>query len=164
MYMNPLLTWSRFALQAGETALGSAQVIAYRTNPTAERGEMLTMGREKGEAAIESMQAMGLPLMRMYQQMAALGFSQMMSLWSSMLSIGSSRTSAQVTQRQLKLLDDTIKSSAVAASKAARSGAAVARSALEPVQRRVKANVTRLSKKKVAKKNVAKKKPTKNRS
>lgn len=145
--MNPLLAWSRLASKTGEMALGAAQVIALRTNPAVDRGEVLLMGREKGEAAIDSMQAMGLPLMRMYQQMATLGYSQMISFWSSMLSIRSSRTPAQAIQNQLKLVGDTMNRSAVAASKVAKSGAVVAHSALEPVHRRVKANVTRLSKK-----------------
>lgn len=78
-----------------------------------------------------------------------------------MLSIGSSRTPVQAAQRQLKLVNDTVTSSAVAARRVASSGAVVARSALEPVQRRVKANVARLSKQKVTTKNPGKKKSSK---
>lgn len=146
MFMNPILTWSRLAWKTGEMARDSAQVIAMRSKPDTDRAELLLMGREKGEAALDSMQAMALPLMRTYQLMAALGFSQMTSIWASMLSMGRTHTPAQAAQQQLKLVDETIKRTAVAASKVASSSAAVARSALKPVHRRVKANVTRLSK------------------
>lgn len=152
MFMNPFLTWHRIAWEMGEMALGSAQVIAFRADPAADRGEALVMGREKVEALRDSMQAMSLPLMRMHQQMAILGFSQLFSLWSSMLSVGTSRTPAQAVQRQARLMENTMNGSMIAASRAASSGADVARCALEPVHRRVKANVTRLRKKKASKK------------
>ena len=144
--MNPLLTWTQLAWKTGEMARDSARVIASRTNATADRDEVILMGCEKSEAALESLQAMGPPLMRMYQQMAELGLSQMTSLLTLLLSLGRTRTATQAAQQQVKLVDDR-KRSIVASTKVAGSGAVVARAALTPVHRRVKANVTRLSKK-----------------
>lgn len=144
--MNPLLTWTQLAWKTGEMARDSARVIASRTHATADHDELILMGCEKGEAALESMQAMGLPLMRMYQQMAELGLSQMASLLTLFLSFGPTHTATQTAQQQVKMVDE-IKRSIVASTKVAGSGAAVARAAITPVHRRVKANVTRLSKK-----------------
>ena len=115
MFINPFMMWSRLALKAGEMALGSAQVIALRTNRTQpDGGEMLLMGREKGHAAVESMQSMTLPLLRMNQQLATLAFNQMLSAWSAMWSIASSRSPAESLNRQLKFAGTTISDSAVA--------------------------------------------------
>lgn len=147
MPMNPVLAWSRLAWDSGAMALDAAQVIAFRTSRAADHAEVRAMSREKGEAALDAMHAMGLPLMRMYQLMAALGFSQMLSLCSAMLAVGSNRLPARTLQRQLKLAGDAMSSSAAGASRIAGSGAVVARSALNPVRRKVKANVTRLRKK-----------------
>ncbi len=148
MFVNPFMMWNRLAWKVSEMALGSAQVIALRTNGPRPGGkELLMMSREKGEAAVASMQSMALPFFRMNQQLATLAFNQMLSAWSSMLSIASSRTPAQSLERQLKLAGTTISNSAVAAAKIADSGARVARSGLKPVHKRVKANVVRLRKK-----------------
>lgn len=157
MFTTPFLMWSRLAIKTGEMILGSAQVIAHRTTRMAlaggtpgetDRQEFALMGREKGEAAFDSARSMGFPLLMLNQQVAALAFKQMLSAWTSMLSIGSSRTPAQTVERQAKFVRDTIGDSVVAASKLSGASARVARSALRPVHKRVAGNVIRLGKKK----------------
>lgn len=156
MLMTPFLIWSRLALKAGDMAMSSAKVIAHRTGSlafagavpsSADRREIALMGREKGEAAVESAQAVGLPLMLFNQQFAALWFKQMLSGWSALMSIAASRTPAQSVERQTKFVSDTIGDSVVAAKKLSGSGARIARSALKPVHKRVKGNVIRLKRK-----------------
>ena len=148
MFTTPFLIWSRLAIKTGEMMLGSAQVIAHRTTRTTDPREFALMGREKGEAASESALGMGYPLLALNQQIAAHAYKQMLSTWSSMMSIGSSRTPAQSIERQAKLVSDTIGNSVVAATKLSGAGAKVARSALRPVHKRVAGNVIRLGKKK----------------
>lgn len=157
MFKTPFLIWSRLAIKTGEMALGSAQVIAHRTARLslaggapveADRREFALMGREKGEAALESARAMGWSMVTMNQQFAALAFKQVLSAWASMMSIATSRTPAQSVERQAKFVQDAVGDSIVAATRLSGSGAKVARSALHPVHKRVASNVVRLGKKK----------------
>ena len=80
--------WSRLAWKTGEMAIASAQVIGHRTSRLALAGsvpsardqrEFALMGQEKGEAAMESAQAVGVRMLMLNQQFAALAFKQMLS-------------------------------------------------------------------------------------
>jgi hypothetical protein len=151
--MNPFLMWSQLAWKTGEMAIASAQVIGQRTSRVALAGpvpsardqrEFALMGQEKGEAALESAQAVGVSMLMLSQQFAVLAYKQMLSASVAMMSIGASRTTAQYVDRQSKLVHDTITSSTVAASKLSGSTAKLARNAVKPVHKRVKGNVRRL--------------------
>ena len=88
LFMNPFLMWSQLAWKTGEMAIASAQVIGHRTGRLARAGpvpdardqrEFALMGREKGAAAMESAQAVGVRMLMLNQQFAALAFKQMLS-------------------------------------------------------------------------------------
>jgi hypothetical protein len=147
--------WSRLAWKAGELAIASAQVIGRRTSRFALAGsapsardqrEFALMGQEKSEAALESAQAVGVRMLMLNQQFAALAFKQMLSASATLMSIGSSRTAAESVDRQLKLVRDTMAGSVVAASKLSGSTAQLARRALGPVHARARGNIRRLGK------------------
>lgn len=155
LFMSPFTMWSRLAWKAGEMAIASAQVIGQRTNRMAFAGaipnardqrEFALMGREKGEAALESAQAVGLRMLLAGQQFAALAFKQAFSASASLMSIAASRTAAESADRQTKLVRDTMAGSVVAAAKLSGAGAGIAKGALKPVQKRVSKNIKRLRK------------------
>lgn len=155
LFMEPYMMWSRLAWQAGEMAASSMQVIGQRTGrflmsgatPGArEQREFALMGREKGEAALESVRAMGARALMLNQQFAMLAFKQALSASVALLSIAGSRTAAESVERQVRLARDTATGSAAAASKLSGTAARIARSALKPVHKRVSSNVRRLRK------------------
>ena len=102
------------------------------------------MGQEKGDAALESARAVGVRMLMLNQQFAALAFKQMLSASVALISIAASRTGAESVDRQSKLVRDTMSSSVVAASKLSASMAHLALRALKPVHTRVSGNVRRL--------------------
>ncbi len=147
--------WSRLAWKTGEMAIASAQVIGHRTSRLALAGsvpsacdqrEFALMGQEKGDAALESAQAVGVSMLMLNQQFTALAFKQMLSASVALISIAASRTAAESVDRQSKLVRDTMTSSVVAASKLSGSTAELARRALKPVHTRISGNVRRLGK------------------
>lgn len=153
LFMNPFLMWSRLAWTTGEMAIASAQVIGHRASrfaltddvPNArDRREFALMSQEKGEAAMESAQAVGVRMLMLNQEFAALALKQMLSASAALLSIAASRTAAESVDRKLKLVRDTMAGSLVAASKLSGSTAQLARCALQPVHTRVSGNVIRL--------------------
>jgi hypothetical protein len=153
--MNPFLMWSQLGWKSGEMAIAAAQVIGHRTSRLALAGslpsardqrEFALMGQEKGEAALESAQAVGVRMLMLNQQFAAFAFKQMLSASVALMSIAASRTAAESVDRQSKLVRDTMTRSVVAASKLSGSTAQLARRALKPVHTRVSGNVRRLGK------------------
>ena len=143
------------AWKAGEMAIASAQVIGHRSSrlaladsppSTRDQREFALMGREKGEAMLESAQVLGVRLVMLNQQAAALAFKQMLSASLALASIATSRTAAESVHRQSKLVRDTMASSVVAASKLSGSSAKLAKHALKPAHKRVSGNVRRLAK------------------
>ena len=155
IFVNPLLMWSRLAWQTGEMAAASSQVIGHRTRRLALAGpvpnardqrEFALMSQEKSAAALESVQAAGLPMLALGQQVAVFAFKQMFSTSMAMMSIATSRTAAESATRQSKLVSDTLTTSMAAASRLAKSTVKVARSALKPVHTRVSSNARRLGK------------------
>jgi hypothetical protein len=156
LFANPFFTWGRLAWKAGEMAMASMQVIGHRTHrlvlagiqPSAhDQSEFVLMGQEKAQAMTASAQAVGMRLLMLNQQFAALAFKQMMSAAGSLMSIATSRTVAESVERQSKLVRDTMTSSAVTASKLSGATAQLAQRALAPVHARVKGNVRRLGRK-----------------
>ncbi|MBY0268640.1 MAG: hypothetical protein K2X06_02050 [Burkholderiales bacterium] len=156
LFISPFTIWSRLAWKAGEMAISSAQVIGQRTNRLALAGpvpsardqrEFALMGREKGEAALESAQAAGVRMLLLGQQFATLAFKQALSASVSLMSIAASRTAAESVDRQTRLVRETMTGSAAAASKLSGATARVARSALKPIHKRVSGNARRLGKK-----------------
>lgn len=155
LFAGPFMMWSRLAWKAGEMAISSAQVIGHRSSRLALSGRMPSardqhefslMGREKGEAVLESAQAVATRVLMLNQQFAALAFKQLMSASVTLMSIAASRTAGESVERQAKLVSDTMTGSVVAASKLSGSTARIARSALKPVHKRVSANARRLGK------------------
>ena len=148
--------WSQLAWKVGEMAIASAQIIDHRTSRFALAGpvpsardqrEFALMGHEKGEAALESAQAVGVRMLMLNQQFATLAFKQMMSASAALLSLAASRTAAESVERQSKLVRDTRTGLVVAASKLSGSTARLAQRALKPVHSRVSGNVRRLGRK-----------------
>ena len=155
LLMNPFLMWSRQAYKTGEMALAAVQVISHRSTrmtrvgvvPSArDQREFTLMSQEKAEAAMESAQAMGMPLLMLNQQFAALAFKQMLSGSLALMSIAASRTPEKFAARQSRFIGATLTDFAVAASKLSGSAARLARRALTPVHKRVSGNVRRLGK------------------
>ena len=153
--MNPFLMLSRHAWKTGEMAVAAAQVISRRTNQIVRAGpvpsardqrEFALMGQEKGAAVVESAQAMGVPLLMLNQQIAALAVKQMLAGSAALVSIAASRTAAQSIARQSRFVDATMTSSVVAASQLSTSAAQLARRVSAPVHKRVSGNVRRLAK------------------
>ena len=155
LFMNPFLMWSRIAWEAGEMAIASAPVIGHRTSRLALAGsvpslrdqrEFALMGQEKIEVALESAQAVGVRMVVVNQEFAALAFKQVMSASVALMSIAASRTAARSFERQSKLVRDTMTRSVDAASRLSGSTAQLAQRALKPVHTRVRGNVRRLGK------------------
>lgn len=156
LFANPFLTWSRLAWKAGEMAMASTQVIGHRTHrltlagthPSArDQQELVLMGQEKLQAAADATQAVGMRLLMLNQQFAALALKQVLSATGSLMSIATSRTAAESVERQSRLLRDTMTSSAVIASRFSSATTQLAQRALAPVHARVKGNVRRLGRK-----------------
>lgn len=156
LFVNPLLTWRQLAWKAGEMLVTSTQVIGHRTRrlalagavPSArDQSEFALMGQEKFQAMSDSAQVVGVRLLMLNQQFAALAFKQMMSMTGSLMSIAASRSAAQSVERQARLVRDTMNNSAVTASRFSGATAQLAQRALAPVHARVKGNVKRLGKK-----------------
>ena len=155
---GPILTWNKFVWNAGEMVASSLQVIGQRMgrlmfSGTAFGGssgsnnrELSLMGREKGEAALESVQALGSSMLMLNQQLSTLAFKQVFSVSMAIMSIATSRTVEQSADRQAKLVHDAVSDSVVAASKISASTASLARGVIRPASKRVKANVRRLGK------------------
>ena len=144
------------AWKTGEMAMASTQVIGQRTRRLALAGtqpsahdqrEFVLMGQEKVQATADAAQAVGMRLLSMNQQFAALAFKQMMSMTGSLMSIAASRSAAQSVERQARLVRNTMNNSAVTASRFSGATAQLAQRALAPVHARVKGNVRRLGKK-----------------
>ncbi len=134
----------------------STQVIGHRTRRLALAGthpnthdqrEFFLMGQEKAQATADAAQAVGMRLLMLNQQFAALAIKQMLSAAGSLMSIATSRTAAESVERQSKLLRDTMASSAVTASRLSGATAQLAQRALAPVHARVKGNIRRLDRK-----------------
>lgn len=152
-FTHPLLMWHRLAWKTGEMAIASAQVIGRRTSRIALAGsapsardqrELTLMGQEKGAAALQAAQAAGMSMLMLNGHIAELAFKQTMSMAAAMMSLAASRTAAETTRLQSKLLRDTMTRSVAAASKLSGAAAQVARHALDPVHARVRGNVRRL--------------------
>jgi hypothetical protein len=155
LFVNPFLMWSRLAWQTGEMAVASSQVIGHRTRRLALAGpvpnvrdqrEFARRSQEKSAAALESVQAAGLPMLALGQQAAVFAFKQMVSTSLALLSIAASRTAAESATRQSKLVRDTLNNSMAAASGLSGSTVKLAKSALKPVHTRVSRNARRLGK------------------
>lgn len=135
--------------------MSAAQVIGHRTSRLANAGsvpsprdqrEFSLMIQEKGHAAAESAQAVGVRMLMLNQQIALLAFKQMLTASASLVSIATSRNLAQSVERQSKLVRDTMSNTVIAASKLSGSTANVAQRALKPVHSRVLGNARRLTK------------------
>lgn len=155
LFVSPFMMWSRLAWKTGEMAISSAQVMGQRTSRLALAGvlpnardqrEFALMGSEKGEAALESAQAVGARMMLMGQQFAALAFKQALSASATLMSIAASRNASELMDRQARLVRETMAGSVVAAAKLSGAGAGIAKGALKPVQKRVIKNAKRLRK------------------
>lgn len=152
---NPFVLWGRLAMKSWEMIMNSTQVVGHRMSRMAlagpspsqrDRREFAIMGREKGEAAMESVQAAALQMQAQGQQFATHAFRQMLSTSTAMMSIFASRTPAQSVGRQSQFMRDSINDSVATAVKLSGSTARIARRALNPVHKRVSKNVKRLRK------------------
>lgn len=158
-FAGPAAAWSKLAWNAGEMLVASLQVISHRSGrfmvpgamakPSAsDNRELAMMSEEKGKSVLESAQAVGVQMLAFNQQLATLAFKQIFSTSMAMMRIASSRTEKESSDRQVKLVLDTMSNTVDAAAKLSDSSARVAKVAMKPVHKRVKANVRRLSKRK----------------
>jgi hypothetical protein len=151
---NPFAIWTSLAFKTGEMIMASAQVIGRRTNRMVTFGpmpnkrdwrEFSLMGREKLEAASDSIQAMAKHMMTINQQIGAQAFGQMLTGATDMLSLATSRTASQALARQAELIR-TLTRGAVSASHLSTSAARLTQSGLKPIHSRATANAKRLGK------------------
>lgn len=154
-FATPFLIWTKLAWQAGEMAVASAQVIGHRTSrpmfsgfvPNAsDQREHVLMVQEKGEVALQSAQAVYGRMLLLNRQFAELAMNQMVSMFTAMMSIATSRSPTESVDRQLRLVRTTVANAAGAASKLSSSSAQVVQRATKPVHARVTANAKRLGK------------------
>lgn len=154
LFLEPFMMWGKLAWKAGEMAMSSTQVIGQRTSifmyPATARGgrdpgELVRMGQEKVEATLESAQAAGIRALGLNRQLLSFAFNQAMSVSAAFMSMAASRSPEQLAGRQLKLANDLTTGSVVAAAKLSGATARITRSAMVPVQKRVKKNVRRLA-------------------
>jgi len=145
------MMWSRLAWKTGEMAIASAQVMAQRTSRLAgttfgqrDQRELALMGREKGEALLESAQAVWMRTLRINQEFAALAFRQMLSTSAALMSISASRNAAESAVRQSKVVRDAVTNSAAATAKISGAAADLVRTAARPVHTRINRNAKRL--------------------
>jgi hypothetical protein len=152
---QPYFAWQMMAWKTMEMAIAASKVIGMRTSRIALAGhspsasdqrEVVSMVQEKGQAAMESSQAITVRLLALNQQFAALAFRQMLSASRAMMSIAGARSASDSLSQQTKLLRDTLQGSVDTASKLSTSTAKIARSALKPVHKRVRSNAKRLGK------------------
>ncbi len=153
--LNPFMLWIQLAFKTGEMLAASAQVIHHRSGRMASAGampnrrdqrEFTLMGQEKIEAATESIQAIAVRMIGLHQQFATLAFKQMTAGATGMLSLAASRTPAQSSRRQARLVHDTVSNSTDAASRLADTVMLVADQGLKPIHSRATANAKRLGK------------------
>ena len=150
----PFAVWTDLAWKTGEMMLASAQVVGHRTGRMAaagstpnvtDRREFALMGQEKIEAVTESVQAVAMQMMRMNSQVGARIFAQMVAGTVAMMSLATSRNSAQALTRQARLMR-VMTQSAATANQLSGSTARLAHSALKPLHSRATANARRLGK------------------
>jgi hypothetical protein len=151
LLVNPLMMWNQLAWKTGEMALASAQVIAQRTSRLTgttfgqrDQLELALMGREKGEAVLESAQAVWMRMLRMNQQFAVLALQQMLATSVGLMSLSSSRSVTESAVRQSKLVRDAMTNSGAATAKLSGAAADLVRTAAGPVHTRINRNVKRL--------------------
>lgn len=150
---NPLIMWSRLAWKAGEMALASAQVIAHRTSRFSCAGatlsqrdqrELALMGWEKGDAVLDSAQAVWMRMLRMNQQFSALALRQMLSTSAALMALTASRSAGESAVRQSRLIGDAMTNSATASARLSGAAADLLRTAAGPVHTRINRNAKRL--------------------
>jgi hypothetical protein len=150
---NIFKLWLDVALDTSEMMTASAQVISHRTTRMAQAGlvpdardqkEFHLMKQEKVEAAAESIYAMALPMVSLNQEIGMLALNQSMRAATNMLSLATSLTPMQSSQRHAKLINDTIAGTVTAGQKLSDSVAKVAGKGLKPIGSRAKANAKRL--------------------
>jgi hypothetical protein len=152
---NPVLTWIGLAWKTSEMLMASAQVIHHRTQRLAtagvmpnprDRREFTLMGQEKVEAMAESAQAVALRIMTLNQQIGAQIIGQMVAGTTALMSLAASRSVAQSSTLQAKLMQEIMASSATATTRLADSVARMAHHGLKPIHSRATANARRLGK------------------
>ena len=155
-FTSPVLLWTKLSFNLAEMAFASMQVIGHRNlmlqdTPgrafsAEQQAELARMGQEKYAAVFEAFQAAGLRMMAVNQRLALHGIEQVLAFSSRLAPILFSRSGAELANTQAALMRGTIAGSLIGASKVASSTAQLTKSALQPVHRRVKANVARLGK------------------
>ena len=153
LHANPLLAWTDLAWKIGEMSMASAQVIAHRSARMAaagpapgarDRREFGLMGREKGDAAYESAQAVALGLMRLNLDLGARAYRHLVTGTAACLSLAASRNVGEAIARQAKLVETLSRTTLMAPSEAAHATVRLARRGLEPIHARATANAKRL--------------------
>jgi hypothetical protein len=153
--LNPYMLWAGLAFKTGEMMIASAQVIRHRTGRIVTAGalpnlrdqrEFTLMGQEKIEAVAESAQAVTIRLVGLNQEIATLAFRQLLTGATGILSLAASRSAAQSSRRQAKLVRETVSNSTSAASQLAGTVVHVADQGLKPIHERATANAKRLAK------------------
>jgi hypothetical protein len=150
LYLEPFRLWSAVAWKVGEMMLASAQVIGYRSRQSpgaANARELALMSGEKVAAGAESAQAVVFDSMMLGQKLGAMAVRQMSANMAAFMSLMTSRSVGQSVSRHSRIVQDTLRDSAVAGSQLSRSGARMVQKSLKPMHSRATANARRLGKK-----------------
>jgi hypothetical protein len=154
---NPFSLWTKVAFTMTEMMMASANVIGQRTtrmaaagaNPTAaDHRENLLMSQEKIEAVSESAQEIWARMVKLNQQFVTIAFKDSLAGVTAMMSLGTRRGAMNAMAEPAKLIENTVKNSAVAASRISGATAQIAQQALKPISSRATKNAKRLKKRK----------------
>jgi hypothetical protein len=155
MFANPLLAWTDVLLLSTQMLMTSAQVIGQRTSrmllagatPTPrDQREFTLMSKEKGAAAVESVQAVAQGMLKLGQQLTIMAGRQMLAGVPLMMSLATSITPQQSAARQTNLARAGLANAREANSRIATSMPRIARKSLKPIHAKASANRKRLSK------------------
>jgi len=151
-FNHPLAVWMQLGTRTHEMLLASVAVIGHRTArmvgaapvPSADdQREFVLMGQEKIEAASAAAQAMAVNLIAGHPELGIHAFSQMMTGVNDWISLGASRTTDELIERQAKLIQ-TMTQAALSTTQLTVSAARVAEAGLSPIHARATANARRL--------------------
>ena len=152
--VNPVQSWTNFAMLSAQMMMTSAQVIGQRTSgmmlagasPTQrDQQELAMMSKEKTAAAVESAQAMAQGVFKLSQQLAVMAYRQMLAGVPLMMSLATSVTPQQSAHRQANLVRAGLANSAEATSRISNAVPRIARKAVRPIHSKVAANHKRLA-------------------
>ncbi|EIF35184.1 hypothetical protein BCh11DRAFT_02997 [Burkholderia sp. Ch1-1] len=145
-------TWLQAVTEAGEMFAATAQVVGHRTTRMAlagpipserDRSEFSLMGREKKEAASESLQALGLGFLNLAMAVAVDTGNHVWATSAAAVALASSQSPSQWLERQTAL-NGLAANAPANPLRLANMAARVMQKSLTPIHHRATANAKRL--------------------